>query len=282
MKQNLDKKSISELIELYWINQKDIIEKLMNKNDILEKIINLSVNAIKHNGRVIYIGAGTSGRIGMLDALDILPTFGEKNWFIYQMAGSDEAILKSLEGYEDDFELGAKDAIKLKINQNDLLIGLSVSGNTKYVNGFFSVGTERKSKKVLITENKDGLISPNSDIVYEFESNPEFIQGSTRLKAGTIQKILLNAISTITAIKLNKVYDDLMIDLTPINEKLVQRSIEIVKQITNADFEIAKNTYLEVKNVKVACVMIAKKVDKIKASELLVKYNNNLREVLEC
>lgn len=279
---NLDKKNIRELIDLYWINQKDIIEKLMNKNNILEKIIAYSVDSIKENGRVIYIGAGTSGRIGMLDALDVLPTFGEKNWFTYQMAGSDEAILKSLEGYEDDFELGEKDALKLNINKNDLLIGLSVSGNTKYVDGFFSVGTQVLCKKVLITANKNGLISKSSDLIYEFESNPEFIQGSTRLKAGTIQKILLNAISTITAIKLNKVYDDLMIDLTPINEKLVNRSIEIVKQITNCDFNIAKEIYLEVKNVKLACIMIAKKVDKIKANQLLEKCNNNLREALEC
>lgn len=279
---NLDKKTINELLELYWLNQKDIIEKLMNKNTILEKIITFSVNSIKEKGRVIYIGAGTSGRIGMLDALDVLPTFGEKNWFTYQMAGSDEAILKSLEGYEDDYELGRNDAINLNINKSDLLIGLSVSGNTKYVDGFFSVGTEVLAKKVLITANKNGLISKSSDLIFEFESNPEFIQGSTRLKAGTIQKILLNAISTITAIRLNKVYDDLMIDLTPINEKLVNRSIEIVKQITNCDFNTAKEIYLEVKNVKLACIMIAKKVDKIKANQLLEKCNNNLREALEC
>lgn len=279
---NLDKKTINELLELYWLNQKDIIEKLMNKNTILEKIITFSVNSIKEKGRVIYIGAGTSGRIGMLDALDVLPTFGEKNWFTYQMAGSDEAILKSLEGYEDDYELGRNDAINLNINKTDLLIGLSVSGNTKYVDGFFSVGTEVLAKKVLITANKNGLISKSSDLIFEFESNPEFIQGSTRLKAGTIQKILLNAISTITAIKLNKVYDDLMIDLTPINEKLVNRSIEIVKQITDCDFNTAKEIYLEVKNVKLACIMIAKKVDKIKANQLLEKCNNNLREALEC
>lgn len=279
---NLDKKTINELLELYWLNQKDIIEKLMNKNTILEKIITFSVNSIKEKGRVIYIGAGTSGRIGMLDALDVLPTFGEKNWFTYQMAGSDEAILKSLEGYEDDYELGRNDAINLNINKSDLLIGLSVSGNTKYVDGFFSVGTEVSAKKVLITANKNGLISKSSDLIFEFESNPEFIQGSTRLKAGTIQKILLNAISTITAIRLNKVYDDLMIDLTPINEKLVNRSIEIVKQITNCDFNTAKEIYLDVKNVKLACIMIAKKVDKIKANQLLEKCNNNLREALEC
>lgn len=279
---NLDKKTTNELLELYWLNQKDIIEKLMNKNTILEKIITFSVNSIKEKGRVIYIGAGTSGRIGMLDALDVLPTFGEKNWFTYQMAGSDEAILKSLEGYEDDYELGRNDAINLNINKSDLLIGLSVSGNTKYVDGFFSVGTEVLAKKVLITANKNGLISKSSDLIFEFESNPEFIQGSTRLKAGTIQKILLNAISTITAIKLNKVYDDLMIDLTPINEKLVNRSIEIVKQITDCDFNTAKEIYLEVKNVKLACIMIAKKVDKIKANQLLEKCNNNLREALEC
>lgn len=279
---NLDKKTINELLELYWLNQKDIIEKLMNKNTILEKIITFSVNSIKEKGRVIYIGAGTSGRIGMLDALDVLPTFGEKNWFTYQMAGSDEAILKSLEGYEDDYELGRNDAINLNINKSDLLIGLSVSGNTKYVDGFFSVGTEVLAKKVLITANKNGLISKSSDLIFEFESNPEFIQGSTRLKAGTIQKILLNAISTITAIRLNKVYDDLMIDLTPINEKLVNRSIEIVKQITNCDFNTAKEIYLDVKNVKLACIMIAKKVDKIKANQLLIKCNNNLREALEC
>lgn len=279
---NLDKKTINELLELYWLNQKDIIENLMNKNTILEKIITFSVNSIKEKGRVIYIGAGTSGRIGMLDALDVLPTFGEKNWFTYQMAGSDEAILKSLEGYEDDYELGRNDAINLNINKSDLLIGLSVSGNTKYVDGFFSVGTEVLAKKVLITANKNGLISKSSDLIFEFESNPEFIQGSTRLKAGTIQKILLNAISTITAIKLNKVYDDLMIDLTPINEKLVNRSIEIVKQITDCDFNTAKEIYLEVKNVKLACIMIAKKVDKIKANQLLEKCNNNLREALEC
>ncbi|WP_322876408.1 N-acetylmuramic acid 6-phosphate etherase [Mycoplasmopsis felis] len=278
----LDTLSDSELINIFDHSLIDVDLAYKNMSNEIINVVNKCVDSIKKGGRIFYVGAGSSGRIGMVDALDILPTFGEDNWFKYSMAGGDQAILKSLEGYEDDFDLGMVDAQNNNINENDLIIGLSASGNTKYVNGFFVYAKQKNAKTALLTNQTDGICFENTDIILYGNTGSEIIEGSTRLKAGTLQKIVLNTISSMTAIKLGKVYNNYMIDLTPINEKLVKRSIQILSEITNLNYNDALNLYNEGnQNIKLSAVMYLKKVDKITAQKLLKKYNYNLRELIE-
>ncbi|WP_027120948.1 N-acetylmuramic acid 6-phosphate etherase [Mycoplasma leonicaptivi] len=277
----LDQLNYHELFDEFNYSFMDVQKEFYNLKNLIIELSQLCVNTIKNKGRVFYVGAGTSGRIAMLDSLDILPTFGEYNWFKYAMAGGQQAILKSLEGYEDDFELGKKDAKKFKINQNDLIIGLSASGNTRYVNGFFVFAKEVFAKTVLISNQDSGLCLQNTDLALISHLEPEIIDGSTRLKSATLQKMILNTISSTTAIKLGKVYNNYMIDLTPINEKLVKRSINIIQKITNLSFEDANNLYKKAnKNIKIAIIMFFKQVDFIDAKKLLKEFKNNLRDII--
>lgn len=282
MKKELDQMSILELIDEFDSLNYQTLKAIEEKRYEIEKICELSVSSIKSNGRVIYVGAGTSGRIALLDSIDVWPTFGENNWFKYSMAGGDEAILKSLEGNEDNLELGFLDAQKMQIKENDLIIGLSASGNTRYVFGFMQFAKQVKAKTVLITNKQNGICEELSDLVCLIQLGDEIIQGSTRLRAGDAQKMILNKISTITPIKMNKVYDNLMIDLKPINKKLINRSIEIISRITNVPIELAQEYYEKSNNdIKLACIMIVKNVSYEESKLILEQNNHNLRKSLE-
>ncbi|SYV97107.1 N-acetylmuramic acid 6-phosphate etherase [Mycoplasmopsis edwardii] len=198
------------------------------------------------------------------------------------MAGGNQAVLKSLEGFEDDYQLGFNDAKRMNVNQKDLIIGLSASGNTKYIKGFFDFGKSQNAYNVLIENKLGGACEGVSDFILFVDTGKEIIDGSTRLKAATAQKLILNMFSSIGAIKNNKVYNDLMIDLTPINEKLVLRSYQIISLINNVSLEKAKEYYeLADYNIKQACVMLKYNINKESAKNLLDKSNNNLRKALE-
>ncbi|WP_426461190.1 N-acetylmuramic acid 6-phosphate etherase [Mycoplasma hafezii] len=279
--EKLDVYSVKHLVDKFEKSNEVVLEAIKAENETLLEIIVQAINTIDNGGRVIYVGAGTSGRIGMLDALDVLPTFGEKKWFKYSMAGGDAAILKSLEGYEDDFELGESDTIKKKVDQNDFIIALSASGNTRYCAGFLKQAKLLGAKSALICNKKGGLIEKYSDLNMCIKVGDELIKGSTRLNAATAQKIVLNMISSITAIKLGKVYDQYMIDLTPINEKLVKRSIQIISDIAMCSETKAAEAYETAdKNVKLAIVIAALNIDKHEAQKVLKMHNGNLRKAI--
>ncbi|WBP84291.1 N-acetylmuramic acid 6-phosphate etherase [Mycoplasmopsis edwardii] len=278
----LDKLSIKNLVNLFNETNLEVHQALKNIEGDLELIIQKIIKTIQNRGRVIYVGAGSSGRIGLLDALDVLPTFNEENWFTYSMAGGNQAVLKSLEGFEDDYQLGFNDAKRMNVNQKDLIVGLSASGNTKYIKGFFDFGKSQNAYNVLIENKRGGACEGVSDFILFVDTGKEIIDGSTRLKAATAQKLILNMFSSIGAIKNNKVYNDLMIDLTPINEKLVLRSYQIISLINNVSLEKAKEYYeLADHNIKQACVMLKYNINKESAKNLLDKSNNNLRKALE-
>ncbi|QKT05225.1 N-acetylmuramic acid 6-phosphate etherase [Mycoplasma sp. OR1901] len=278
----LDKYNLNELNELFIEANYKIANVYKEKAKNIEEIASMCIQTINNKGRIFYVGAGTSGRIGLLDALDFYPTYGEKNWFRYVIAGGDDAVLNSLEMNEDDFELGETNALENNIDENDLVIGLSASGNTKYVKGFLSKSKEKGAKTVLIANNKKGAIEEFSDYTLVLELDSEVIAGSTRLKSATMQKLILNAISTMTAIKTGKVYDEYMIDVKPINQKLVLRSIDMIVNIAKVDFEYAEEKYNEAKqNAKIAIVMILKNLNYEQAVEILEQNNSNLRKVIE-
>ncbi|TQC54972.1 N-acetylmuramic acid 6-phosphate etherase [Mycoplasmopsis cynos] len=278
----LDELNINELVTIFNNSTLDIYKALEKVQNDLEIVSDKISNTIKNKGRVIYVGAGSSGRIGLVDALDVIPTFNEREWFKYSMAGGDQAILNSLEGFEDDWDLGYLDAKKFKITQKDLIVGLSASGNTRYVKGFFDYAKNSNAYNILIENKTGGICEKSSNYIINIDTGPEIIDGSTRLKSATAQKIILNMFSSIAAIKNNKVYDNLMIEVTPINEKLILRSYNIISKIVGASLEQAKEYYKRSdNNIKIACIMFKLKVSKSKAGELLKLNDNNLRKVLE-
>ena len=236
---NLHKKSILEIIKI--INKEDskISKDILKQKDNIAKAIRLCVNSIGNGNRVFYIGAGTSGRLGVLDASEMPPTFGvdKDTTFIGIIAGGDNALRNPIEGAEDDSKQVIKDLEKYKFNKNDVLIGISASGRTPYVVGGINYANDIGAKTISIATSFNSKIGKLSNVGIDVNIGAEVVTGSTRMKSGTAQKMLLNIISTATMIQLGKVYDNLMINVRTSNEKLKVRAISIVKKVTGLENE---------------------------------------------
>ena len=215
-------------------------------------LIEKAFKILKNDGRLFYIGSGTSGRLGILDASECLPTFGIENKIIGLIAGGDAAIRKSQEHAEDSMTNAWKDLLCYKIDQNDMVIGISASGSTPYVLGGLINCKKNGIATGCITCNKDTKIAQNSDFPIEVIVGPEYISGSSRMKAGTAQKMILNMISSTVMIKLGRVLDNKMIDMKLSNNKLNERAIRIVESILNIDKNIAKDLIYKYKNIRLA------------------------------
>lgn len=217
-------------------------------NQLIEKAFKI----LKNDGRLFYIGSGTSGRLGILDASECLPTFGIENKIIGLIAGGDEAIRKSQEYAEDSITNAWKDLLAYKIDQNDMVIGISASGTTPYVVGGLISCKKNGITTGCITCNKGTKIAENSDFPIEVIVGPEYISGSSRMKAGTAQKMILNMISSAVMIKLGRVLDNKMIDMKLSNNKLYDRAVRIVESILNVDKNTAKDLIYKHKNIRLA------------------------------
>ena len=217
-------------------------------NQLIEKAFKI----LKNDGRLFYIGSGTSGRLGILDASECLPTFGIENKIIGLIAGGDEAIRKSQEYAEDSITNAWKDLLVYKIDQNDMVIGISASGTTPYVVGGLISCKKNGITTGCITCNKGTKIAENSDFPIEVIVGPEYISGSSRMKAGTAQKMILNMISSAVMIKLGRVLDNKMIDMKLSNNKLYDRAVRIVESILNVDKNTAKDLIYKHKNIRLA------------------------------
>ncbi len=255
---DLDKMSISTALKL--MNQEDqqvakAIQKVLPK---IKPVIEATITAFKRGGRLIYLGAGTSGRLGVLDAAECVPTFGvSPNQVIGLIAGGKQAMTLAVEGAEDDLTLAKKDLSALQLNDKDVVVGIAASGRTPYVIGGLKYARDLGATTASIACNLDALISQYAEFAIEVDCGPEFLTGSTRLKAGTAQKMILNMLSTISMIGIGKVYHNLMVDVKPTNEKLVERSKRIIMQATDCTYEVAEKTFIEAKqDVKLAIVML--------------------------
>ena len=217
-------------------------------NQLIEKAFKI----LKNDGRLFYIGSGTSGRLGILDASECLPTFGIENKIIGLIAGGDKAIRKSQEYAEDSITNAWKDLLVYKIDQNDMVIGISASGTTPYVVGGLISCKKNGITTACITCNKNTKIAENSDFPIEVIVGPEYISGSSRMKAGTAQKMILNMISSAVMIKLGRVLDNKMIDMKLSNNKLYDRAVRIVESILNVDKNTAKDLIYKYKNIRLA------------------------------
>jgi len=254
---DIDSKNVREILSA--INNEDSIIANAVKDAIpkIEEAVELTLRSVKLGGRIFYIGAGTSGRLGVLDASEIPPTFSEdKDIFIGLIAGGDKALRESIEGAEDSHENAIKDLEAFQINTNDTLIGISCSGAAKYVISALDHARSRGAKTVYLVTNPKPYSMTKVDVVIHADTGPEIITGSTRMKAGTATKMILNMISTATMIKLGKVYGNLMVDLMAVNEKLVDRGTRIISKLTGSDYERSKERLIESEfSVKVAIVM---------------------------
>jgi N-acetylmuramic acid 6-phosphate etherase len=276
---NLDEMTSLEIVEA--MNKEDSKVPLIIK-DLLPKIatvVDIATETLKNKGRIFYMGAGTSGRLGVVDSSECPPTFNASpNDIIGLIAGGEKAFIKAIEGAEDSEDLGKEDLIKKNFTKNDLCIGLAASGRTPYVIGGLKYAKSIGAKTVSISCNKNSKISQISDISIEAIVGPEVLTGSTRLKAGTAQKLILNMISTGAMIRRGKSYQNLMVDLQMTNKKLETRAVNIIKEATGVDENEAKE-YIKKSNgsVKVAIVMILSNCDYDNAIKKLEKAEGKVR-----
>lgn len=255
---DLSELSIKEIIEI--MNEEDQTVALAVKKELpaIERAIAAIVSSMEKQGRLVYVGAGTSGRIGVLDASECPPTFGvDFNTVIGLIAGGEGAFIKAVEGAEDNEELAVSDLKRIVLTANDVMVGLTASGRTPYVKGALQYARQAGATTVSVSCNKDSLVSSYADHAIEVEVGPEILTGSTRLKAATAQKLILNMISTTAMIRLGKVYQNLMMDLHASNQKLKERSLRIVMEATGAGYEEASLAMKATDNhVKTAIVML--------------------------
>jgi N-acetylmuramic acid 6-phosphate etherase len=267
------------------MNEQDQLVALAVKEVLpeVEAAVQFVFESFKNGGRLIYLGAGTSGRLGVLDAVECPPTFStEPEMVVGLMAGGEGAFLKAVEGAEDDPELGLNDLKQLELTENDTVIGIAASGRTPYVIGALRYARSIGAKTVALSCNKNAPISKEADQAIEVIVGPEVLTGSTRLKSGTAHKMILNMISTSSMILLGKAYENLMVDVKVSNLKLKERAIGIIRKITGVSYEVALET-LEKSDlqVKTAIVMIMTETTKQQAQELLTAANGYVKIAIQ-
>ena len=245
-------------------------------------LIDAILSKYKKETRITYIGAGTSGRLGILDASECPPTYGvsfEKVQGI--IAGGNEAIFKAKENAEDNPELGKQDLLNINLTENDVVIGLAASGRTPYVLGAIEYANSIGAITGSITCSKSSDLSKVSQYPIEVPVGAEIVTGSTRMKAGTAQKMILNMISTTIMIKLGKVFSGYMVDVKTSNQKLIERAKRIIMKTANCDYEKASDTLKKSENdVKTAIVMILLNIDKDMAAEKLNQCDENVAKII--
>lgn len=248
----------------------------------IAKAVDLIVTQFKKGGRLIYLGAGTSGRLGMLDASECPPTFGVSSDMVkFVLAGGPEAFLKGIEGAEDNEEAAIQDFHALNPDENDCLVAISASGRTPYCISALKEANRLGVPAVTISCNKPAEMSRYADIAIEVVCGPEVLVGSTRLKAGTAQKMILNMLSTASMIRIGKAYQNLMVDMSPINTKLRERAKHMVMEATGAAYEEAESALKETDwQVKTAIVLVLTGVSAEKAERLLAESDGFVRKAV--
>ena len=250
---NLEKMSVKNLLNNINKEDKTVAQKIQKLIPSIEKITKVIINKMKQGGRLFYIGSGTSGRLGIVDASECPPTFGvEHGRVIGIIAGGDSAIRKAVEFAEDDTQQGWKDLLKYKISTKDVVIGITASGTTPYVVGALKKCMEKNIITGCITCNKKTPLAQYAKFPIEIIVGPEFVTGSTRMKAGTAQKLILNMISTSVMIKLDRVKGNKMVDMQLSNNKLVRRGTNMVMKELKIDQAKAKKILLKHKSVRAA------------------------------
>ncbi|TLS38692.1 N-acetylmuramic acid 6-phosphate etherase [Pseudalkalibacillus caeni] len=279
----LDQMSTREIVDL--MNEEDftVPKAIQQVLPAIEQTVEAVYESFKKGGRLFYIGAGTSGRIGLLDAVECPPTFSTDPEMVQGiLAGGNNALMVAVEGAEDDEKLGQENLKERGLNPNDVVIGIAASGRTPYVKGALQYARSIGATAVSLTSNRMAEISEQADIAIEVETGPEVLTGSTRLKAATAHKMILNMISTAAMVKMGKAYQNLMVDVNASNHKLRERAKKIVCEATGVDYNAAAEV-LEKTNyaVKPAMVMLLSGVMFDEALQLLDKANGFVRDAVK-
>ena len=279
---DLDLKSTRDILEIINTEDQKIAYKVKDAMDQIEALVDEVINTFDNGGRLFYLGAGTSGRLGVLDASETVPTFSvDPSLVTGLIAGGDDALRNPIENAEDSKEAAKSDLEKANLTSKDFVIGIAASGRTPYSIGAIEYAREIGAKTGSIACNKNAKISKFSDYPIEVETGAEVLSGSTRMKAGTATKMVLNMITTTAMIKIGKVYDNLMVDLRPTNEKLVDRATKIIYEISEYDYEASKKILSKAdNNVKAAIIMATKNVDYEESIKILENNKGFIREDL--
>ncbi len=278
---DIDTKNVSEIVQIFHNDNKAILDGLEESLDDIKNVVDLTISCLISGGRLLYVGAGTSGRLGVLDASECKPTFSvDKELVQGVIAGGERALTESVEGAEDKIDEVNNIINNKNISSKDIIIGISCSGSAPFVLEFLKLSHKIGATTVLITFNNVDNIKYVDKIIKTYVG-PEIISGSTRMKSGTATKMILNMVSSITMIKLNKTYGNYMVDLNVVNKKLEKRAINILKALTdlnNSEAQIIlKKSEGKVKN---AIIMNNLKVSYHESIRLIAKYNGNLRLIL--
>jgi N-acetylmuramic acid 6-phosphate etherase len=280
---NIDKLTTVEMLRL--INNEDKSVPLAVEKEIynIAKAIDIIAEAVQNGGRLIYCGAGTSGRLGVLDASECPPTYGvDSNLVQALIAGGKEAMFNAIEGAEDSKELCAEELKSIKFSSKDVLVGIAASGRTPYVIGGLEYAKSIQAKTISLTCNPDSEISKIADIAISPVVGPEVVTGSTRMKAGTAQKLVLNMISTGVMIKIGKVFGNLMVDVKASNEKLIERAKRIVVEATGASKDEASRVLEKTNyNVKLSIFMIVSNLEMENAKIILNENYGYIAKAIE-
>ncbi|MEG2786613.1 MAG: N-acetylmuramic acid 6-phosphate etherase [Romboutsia sp.] len=281
----LDIDKISTLEMVKKINNEDKKVALAVETELpqIAKAIDGIVERMHKGGRLIYIGAGTSGRLGILDASECPPTYGVSEDLIQGViAGGQEAIFRAKEGAEDSKGLAIQDLKERNLNENDTLVGIAASGRTPYVIGALEYSNQIGALTVSLTCNTDSEVAKVAQISIAPVVGPEVVTGSTRLKSGTAQKLVLNMLSTGSMIKMGKVYGNLMVDVKSTNEKLVERAKKIVSEATGVNINEATEVLNKTDfDVKLSIFMILSNLEKTKAKEILDSNKGYIAKALQ-
>ncbi len=280
---DLDRMTPEEFVRVMNREDHKVAEAVEKVLPQIAQTITWAVEALKKGGRIIYVGAGTSGRLGILDAAECPPTFGvSSDMVVGVIAGGTEALTKAVENAEDSDRLCEEDLKKIRLSEKDLVIGLATSGRTPYVVYGLRYAGQIGCRTVGISCNADARISEEAGLAIEVVTGPEVLTGSTRLKAGTAQKMILNMISTGSMAGIGKIYQNLMVDVQQSNEKLMIRARNITMEATGCTAEEAERVLKAAGGyVKKAILMILLECDSREADKALEKADGHIRKALE-
>lgn len=275
---------LSSLEALRLMNQEDskVPQAISKVLPVIDEVVQQVTKVLEAGGMLIYMGAGTSGRLGVLDAVECRPTFGTSDEQIMGLiAGGEEAMFRANENIEDQKSSGVADLKAIHLSSKDIVIGIAASGRTPYVIGGLEYANAIGAQTVGLVCNLNSEIKKVAKTTIEVDCGPEVLTGSTRLKSGTAQKLILNMISTVSMVGLGKVYQNLMVDVQPTNEKLRERSLRILMEATGLDKQAAKEVYEQAdKNLKVAILMHLLGVSKPEAQERLLASKGHVKQAL--
>jgi N-acetylmuramic acid 6-phosphate etherase len=278
----IDKMAVRDIVDLVTNEDRRVVTAVHRERERIAHGVEILTQALKKGGRIFLVGAGTSGRLGVVEAAEMPPTFGTPPELVQAiMAGGQDAVFRAREGVEDNFEEGARSVARLRVNKRDVIIGVSASGITPFVRGALTGGRKKGARIIFVTCWPGTELQNFVDLIIAPAVGPEVIAGSTRLKAGTATKMVLNMLTTISMIRVGKTYGNLMVDVKTGSEKLKDRARRIVAIVTGADPEEAGELLQKAKwNVKIAIVMKKAGVTYTQAVRKLKGADDSIREAL--